>query len=284
MGDQISKKTISVVIPTRDQAKTIDDTIEVIKSAAAKLKDFDVEIVFVNERSKDNTEEVATKSLKGYPKYQVLHTDKNFVGNGKGLGVQLGMKMAKGDYKMFMDGDNSTPFSEIVKFLPYIGKYDMVIGNRYSDEASEPETNWFKAVWISAGDVLHVIIFGYSKYYRAKKKQGRLRQLVARGGNAAFTLLLGQNFTDQRCGFKLFTAEAADTMFPKLNILSWDFETEIYAMAKKYNYSIIQVPVTYNDDEEDSNFRPKDMINAFLAIFKVYFYTLRGDYRKEQKK
>lgn len=274
-------KTISVVISCRDQDDKIGQTIDHIKDVAKKIKDkYEIEIIFINERSKDNSEGVAREHLSDYPNHKMLATDKNYVGNGKGLGVEMGMIEARGDYRLFMDADNSTKFEEIFKFLPYFDKYDIILGTRYSNKVAVPSGNWFKSLWLAIIDVLQVIIYGHAKRYTAKKKQGRLRELVSRGGNLAFTLLLGQSFTDSRCGFKMYSAEASKKIFPLCQIKTWDFDTEALVLARRFKYKMIEVPVEWYDDAAASNFRLKDMINAFKAIFQIYIYTLTGKYRR----
>lgn len=272
------KKTISVVIPTRNQADKVGVTIDHIIKTAKQLKDFEVEIIFVNDRSTDNSEEVAKKHLKGYKNSQILNTDKSYVGNGKGLAVELGMTKAKGDYRLFMDADNSTKFEEIKKLIPFFDKYDVVLGTRYSSEVVIPSGNWFKSFWLAIVDVIQVIIYGHALRYTAKKKQGRLREFVSRGANLAFTVLLGQSFTDSRCGFKMYSKVASEKIFPLCRIKTWDFDSEALVLAKKFGYSMVEVPVEWYDDEAASNFKVKDMINGFTSIFYIRWNQLLGRY------
>lgn len=274
-------KTISVVIPTRDQGDKIGITIDHIKSVAKEMDSYEVEIIFVNDRSKDNSAEEAEKHLRDFPNHKILHTDKNYIGNGKGMAVEMGMIEAKGDYRLFMDADNSTKFEEVRKLIPYFDKYDIVLGTRYSKNVVVPSGNWLKSFWFAVVDVIQVLIYGHAKRYTAKKKQGRLRELVSRGANLAFTVLLGQSFTDSRCGFKMYSKEASEKIFPLCRIKSWDFDTEALVLARKFKYSMIEVPVEWFDDAVASNFRVSDMVNGFKAIFQIYGYILTGKYRKK---
>jgi len=275
----MSKQLISVIIPCKNQADKIDETISGIIKHERTLTDYDVEILFVNDRSTDNSVEIATRALKNYPNSSILHTDPKYVGNGKGMAVELGMTSAKGDYRLFMDADNSTKFSEIDKLIPYFKDYEVVLGTRYSKKVVVPTGNWFSSFWSACVDVIQVIIFGHAKRYTATTKQGRLRELVSRGGNLAFTVLLGQSFTDSRCGFKMYSKKASEAIFHKLTIKTWDFDTEALALVKKYKFSMIEVPVTWFDDAGASNFKVGDMINGFKAIFKVQWNMITGKYK-----
>lgn len=280
----MSKKIISAVIPCRTQEGKIGETIDHIIKTAKTIKDFDIEIVFVNDRSDDRSLEVATKALEKYPLKQILNTDKSYVGNGKGMAVELGMTKAKGDYRLFMDADNSTKFEEIAKLIPYFDKYDIVLGTRYSESVVIPAGNWFKSFWLAIVDVIQVIIYGHAKRYTARTKQGRLRELVSRGGNLAFTVLLGQSFTDSRCGFKMYSKAAAEKIFPLCRIKTWDFDSEALVLAKRFGFSMVEVPVVWYDDAGASNFELKDMVNAFKAIFLIRWNQILGRYGKPAQK
>lgn len=280
----MSKKIISVVIPCKNQEDKIGETIDHIKGTAQKLTDFGVEIIFVNDRSTDKSAEVAKKHLEDYPDSKILHTDQSYVGNGKGMAVELGMTEAKGDYRLFMDADNSTKFEEVKKLVPYFDKYDIVLGTRYSNDVVVPSGNWFKSFWLAIVDVIQVVVYGHALRYTAKMKQGRLREFVSRGGNLAFTILLGQSFTDSRCGFKMYSKKATEKIFPLCRIKTWDFDSEALVLAKKFDFSMIEVPVVWYDDAGASNFKIKDMLNSFKAIFVIRWNQLTGRYDKGKSK
>ena len=210
--------------------------------------------------------------------FRHLSTPEDLRGIGKGRAVKIGMLEAKSDLRLFMDADNSTSFKEVDKLLPYSDQYDIVIGTRYSAYASIPETKWLKGIIRGIKDVIDVLIFGYAKRYTATGKQGRIRQLVSRGGNLAFTVLLGQNFSDQRCGFKLFNKKASDIIFPRIQLDGFGFDTEIFVIAKKHRLSVIEVPVKWFDDADESNVSFKDALNSFKEIFQIYGFMLSGKY------
>lgn len=274
------KKILSVIIPGRNQGEALGKTIDDIAKHAKTLKDYEIELVYDDGHSDDDSIKVAESKRELFKHFQIVSDPPGV--RGKGFGLQYAMSQAKGDLKMFMDADNSTNFREIDKLLPYIDKYEVVMGTRYSNTVSTPERNWFKAFWRAFMEVIQVIIYGHAKSYTAKVKQGRFRQFISRGGNLAFTVLLGQSFSDTRCGFKLYTQEAADRIFPLLTIGTWDFDTEVLVLAKKFGYKVIEVPVVWYDDAAETNFSAKSMIDSFVAIFKIRFNLLKGVYNKQK--
>jgi dolichyl-phosphate beta-glucosyltransferase len=247
---------------------------------------FDIEVIVSDGNSTDETLQQILELEKKYSNLRHFEEKLTAKGeHGKGNGLKQGIALSKGDYVMFMDADNSTKFTEIKKFLPYVDKYDIIIGTRYSSQIKEPERKWFKAFSMAVKDVIDVIIFGHALRYKAIGKQGRWRQFVSRGGNLAFTVLLGQSFSDSRCGFKFFNGDLAREMFSKVTIPKWGFDTEIMVMAKNYKSKIIEVPVEWYDDAEDTNVNLKETLYSFVEIIKIRINLMRGVYsRKKQNK
>jgi hypothetical protein len=130
-----------------------------------------------------------------------------------------------------------------------------------------------------------VLIYGHAKNYAAKGKQGRLRQFISRGGNLAFTVLLNQSYIDQRSGFKLYRTGVAKILAGLQRIYGFGFDTEYLAIAQKYKFKIIEVPVEWYDSAATSTVDPiKDTLSSFEDIFKVQINLLLGKYSKKNIK
>src|SRR5205814_4986733 len=69
------------------------------------------------------------------------------------------------------------------------------------------------------------------------------RQLLGKIGNLIIQLLLVPGIWDTQCGFKAFTATAADALFSASVIDGWGFDVELLALAKRFGYSIKEVRV-----------------------------------------
>ncbi|RJO61466.1 glycosyltransferase [candidate division WS5 bacterium] len=278
---------LSVVIPCKNQAEGLKKTLNDILEHSKKITDIEIEVVFVDGDCSDNSPGVAESFKDKFKHMQILHEQDLEIHpgfSGKGAAVKAGMARAKGDIKMFMDADSSTPFKEIYKLLPYFnGEYDVIMGSRYIDKPLPATNNTLKAFWHSLKEVFEVLIYGYSKSNTMIKKQGRLRQLISRGGNLAFVVLLGQSFADTRCGFKAYKKEVAETLFGLQQLPGFGFDTELLVIAKKYHYKIIEVPVTWINDAEESNLTLIDGFKTFGEIFKIRWYKLSGRYSKKTK-
>jgi dolichyl-phosphate beta-glucosyltransferase len=54
---------------------------------------------------------------------------------------------------------------------------------------------------------------------------------------------------DSQCGFKLFTAEAAEALFGALQTAGFAFDVEVLLRAQARGYRIVEVPVNWADQE-----------------------------------
>lgn len=277
---------LSVIVPGRNQGRVLKKTFSDIEKHIKKF-DFQTEVVYIDGFSTDETPEVV-ESFKNKFKNFSVYKDGEGLNlpegvRGKGVGIKTGILRAKGEVRVFMDADSSTPFHEIDKLLPYFKEgYDIVMGSRYTSKPLPATNNTFKAFGKAVKEVFEVLIYGSSKSNITKKKQSRLRQLISRGGNLVFVVLLGQGFQDTRCGFKAYTREAAETLFGLQKIPGFGFDTEILVIAKKYGYKIIEVPVDWYEDAEDTTINPiKDSIKSFTEVFKIKWYALSGKYNEK---
>lgn len=284
---------LSIIIPFKNQCKVLEGTIKDLIKYTEKAP-FETQVIFADTHSTDGALELAKKYADELEHFEIVEpTDER---GGKGQGVHDGIAVAKGKYIMFMDADSSTPITEIDKLLPYIKDYDIVTGSRYIKEPRPYNPNYFFGLFHGIKSVIEVIIFGHARDYQAVGKQGRLRQLISRGGNLAFTVLLGQSYIDQRCGFKLYRAPVAKMLAGLQTIYGnsvngkdhgFGFDTEYWAIAQKFNFKTIEIPVYWYDSAATAIPNPiRDTIYSFKDIFRVQWNLLTGKYSKRniQKK
>jgi len=120
---------VTIVIPTKNEAKTIEKAIKTIKKYADEL-------LIVDGHSTDKTREIA------------LENNANVVldqGKGKGSGIRTGIKHAKNNIIVFIDADLSHEPSDIPKLVKPIKENhaDMVIASRRRGGSDDLEMNSF---------------------------------------------------------------------------------------------------------------------------------------------
>ncbi|MCQ9206119.1 MAG: glycosyltransferase, partial [Omnitrophica bacterium] len=90
-------------------------------------KKYSYEILVVNDGSKDRTVEVVKKLEDKIKNLKLISNNENY---GKGYVVKKSMLEAKGDYRLFMDADNSTSIDCLESFFTYFREgFDIVIGS-----------------------------------------------------------------------------------------------------------------------------------------------------------
>jgi dolichyl-phosphate beta-glucosyltransferase len=81
---------------------------------------------------------------------------------------------------------------------------------------------------------------------------------------------LGFPFLDTQCGFKLFTAESAAILFPKVTFDCAYFDAELLYVAYKKNIKIYEHPITWHH-HPDSHLPigPKRTIEILRQLFSI---------------
>lgn len=213
---------LSVVIPAYNEAERLPAT---LKATAAWLlaQGMSYEVLVVDDGSTDRTREIV-EAMRGELSH--VHLIESSPNQGKGHVVRVGMLTARGQVRLFMDADNSTPASELPKLLRAIELgADVAIGSRRTPGAC------FQA------------------------KPPLYRRLWSRLANRVVQAVLLDGIHDTQCGFKLFTAAAADATFQRCRTPGWGFDLEVLGLARRLGCRIAEVPVVWSDDRR-SRIRP----------------------------
>ncbi len=244
---------LSVIIPAYNEEKRLPKTLEEIDKYLSRQSypsidsgQASYEIIVVNDGSKDKTSEVVKNLELKIANLKLIDNKEN---HGKGYVVKQGMLEAKGEYRLFTDADNSTSIDQVEKMWAFFQQgYDIVIGSRDINGAkiAVPQP-WFRRL---LGDIFNLFV-----------------QIVSG--------LLG--IWDTQCGFKGFTKDAVENIFPKLTIDRWAFDVEILVLAKKLNYKIKEIPITWINDPE-SKVKLKGMIRMLKEVFQIKLNLLKGIY------
>lgn len=229
---------LSVIIPTYNEAEKILNTLSSIRDYLSG-KSYDWEVIVVNDGSTNNTAELVRGFIEKHDGFRLIDNQKN---QGKGYVVRQGMLEAKGDFRLFMDADGSTTIDHLDKFWPYTKQgSDIVIGSIEIEGAK---------------------IFEHAQWYR--RWLGRISKYLIR-----FMTGLWEIHDTQR-GFKVFTARAAEDIFPKVKIKRFGFDFEVLALAKKSGYKIKEAPVIWNNPK-GSTVGLKSYAATLKELIKVRF-------------
>ena len=121
------KPEISVLIPAVNEAEIIADVVSGVRAAMEKLNR-PYEILVIDDGSTDET------ALRAQSAGARVISHPYNIGNG--AAVKTGIRQAKGDILVMMDGDGQHNPEYIAPMLEKIGRYDMVVGARTSESES----------------------------------------------------------------------------------------------------------------------------------------------------
>lgn len=235
---------LSVIVPIFNEEKRIKSLKEII--AYLKRQKYSWEVIVVDDGSTDRTSKIL-KSLKKQLRFNLVSYSPNV---GKGFAIKTGMLKAKGEHRLFLDVDLSTPITELEKFLPYLKQYDIVIGSR-----------------------------------KLKTSQLITRQSFIREHSGKVFTLLSQkvlqiNVSDFTCGFKCFSSKAVKKTFSKQTINGWGFDSEILYIGKIAKHSIKEVPVIWRNAPGTKVKFPNAIISSFLELIKIRINSAKGLYNQ----
>lgn len=107
-------KKLSFVIPCYNSSKTITSVVQEIEDTMKNLKNYQYEIVLVNDYSGDNTFEVIRKLRSSNKRIIGIDLARNF---GQHAALMAGFHYVTGDVIVCLDDDGQTPANEVGKLL-----------------------------------------------------------------------------------------------------------------------------------------------------------------------
>lgn len=209
-----------------------------------KKQNYTYEVIIVDDGSTDESDEFVEDFVKDNPQFRLIKNNHL----GKAGAVTTGMLKAEGKYRLFTDMDQATPIGEIDKLLPYVNKYDIVIGSRSSNRKGAP---WTRAVMAWGMITLRNLIVGI------------------------------KDIKDTQCGFKLFNQKAAEKLFSKINSIhhgfkkisgsnvTAGFDVELLYLAEQMDLEIKEAPVNWLYVETRRVSPISDSIEGFLELITI---------------
>jgi glycosyltransferase involved in cell wall biosynthesis len=221
---------LSVVIPAYNEARRLPQTLDDVLAYLGR-QPYRAEVVVVDDGSTDETAQLARERSAPATEVRVLaHPDGR--NHGKGAAVRRGMAAARGQYRVFMDADNSTTLSHIEAFWPWFEQgYDVVIGSRGIAGA-------------------HVVI--HQPWYK---------ELGGKVGNRIIRALAAPGINDTQAGFKMFSQRCIEDILPRLTIERWGFDVELIVASRCRGYRVKELPITWRN-----NFASTVPASAYLQV------------------
>lgn len=201
---------LSVVIPAFNEIHRIEATLTAVQHYL-EGRDYSYEVIVVDDGSRDDTVARVEALAACWPALRVMRLPSN---QGKGAAVRTGCLEATGERVLFMDADHSTRIESLEDFLPHLdGRFEVVTGVRTYQEG---ESRARRIVGLGFLMLAHLIVF---------------RRAVV----------------DSQCGFKCFTREAVQAIFPRTHINGGTIDVEIIYYAHRLDLPIYFQPVEWRN-------------------------------------
>ncbi|MFR4128777.1 MAG: glycosyltransferase family 2 protein [Roseburia inulinivorans] len=111
-------KILSIVVPAYNVEKYLDRCLTSFEIDSILEK---IEVLVVNDGSKDHTADIAQKYCDKYPETYFLYNKEN---GGHGSGINYGIRYATGKYFKIVDGDDWLNKQELSAFVEMLGRID----------------------------------------------------------------------------------------------------------------------------------------------------------------
>lgn len=232
----------SVVIPTYNEEWRIIPTIGAIATHMCTLGE-PWELLIADDGSTDATIELVTDL--DLANLRIIPAKANA---GKGDAVRRGVLSADGEIILFADADQSTPIEQFERLADQLRSgADVVVGSRAAEGAEVTNKSIVRKIF--SGGLRFVVM-------------GVFRIPVA----------------DTQCGFKMFSKEAAHTLFERQLINDFSFDLEVLYLSRKFDMTTVEVPVEWID-APGSKVNPTKVAIEFLRdLVVIKRNDLQGKY------
>ena len=247
--------TLSLVIPCYNEEKTLEGCVESV--LAIQDENLELELIVVDDCSKDDSLNVARRLAERTPRMRVLHHEVN---QGKGAALRTGIAGATGDFVAIQDADREYDPQDLKRLIVPLreGLADVVLGSRF----------------LSSG--YHRVLY----YWHS---------LGNRFLTTLSNMLTDLNLTDMETCYKVFRREIIQSI--KIEENRFGFEPEVVAKIAQMRLRVYEMGISYRGRTyaEGKKIGMRDGWRALYCILKYnlpqvpiaiqfLFYTLIGGF------
>ena len=140
------QELLSIIVPCHNEEATVQDFLDAVNQKTHKM-DIQIEILFVDDGSKDKTREVLMSlQEQNRQRIKVIIFSRNF---GKEAAILAGLEYCKGDYAVVMDADLQDPPELLPEMLGYLKNdaYDVVATRRRNRKGEAAIVSLFSGIF-----------------------------------------------------------------------------------------------------------------------------------------
>lgn len=216
----------------------------VVREGLAKLPRFadDLELVVIDDGSRDRTGDIADRLAAEDPRVRVVHHRPN---RGYGGAIRSGLTTATRPYVFFTDGDQQFDLDDLERLLPLLDRADVVVG------------------------------------YRPRRADPPKRLFIAWVYNTLIRILFAAPFRDVDCAFKLFRRDVLDRVpLSRVRSNGAFFSPELLLVLRAAKVPIAQVAVRHfprrTGEEKGATLRVVLRAMRDLLLLRLRLWRARG--------
>lgn len=227
-----------MVIPCFNEEQRLPRTVEQVERFLDARKT-PYELILVDDGSRDGTRKVMDAAASSHQGVRVEALPHN---RGKGRALAVGVAAAQGDEILVTDADLSTPIEELAKLEAALrGGAGIAIASR-ALRGSKVEIS-----------------------------QPIYRVLMGKGFNLVVQAVLLPGIWDTQCGFKLFRADVAHSVFARLITDGFGYDPEVLYRARKQGVKIAEVPVVWRNSAPTKVSAVRSSLDMLRHVIRLRF-------------
>lgn len=234
---------LSIVIPAMNEAERIGESLRALQDGLpASAAPWEIRVV--DDGSTDETPKIVSELAARDPRI-VLQREPH---RGKGGALRAGLLAARGELRFMCDADLSMPVSELPRFIAAVpSQCDLAIGSREGEGARR------------VGEPEH------------RHAMGRVFNLLVRLSGLS-------GIQDTQCGFKMFSARAAEAIVPRLTLDGWAIDIEMLVIATKQGLRVREIPIEWHYRERSRVSPVRDSLRMSRDVLRIRRNALLGRY------
>jgi glycosyltransferase involved in cell wall biosynthesis len=166
---QRGSQSITVAIPALNEEKNIEGAVRSVLAAAARVPELQVEIIVVDDGSRDRTADIVRGLEQQYSNVRMIQNPQNI---GLGASIRRAIDAAGMEKFLFIPGDNDIPLSTLELLFRNAYAADVVMTYFHNDEQRGRMryllSNLFRVIYTTTFDLYVVYVNGPAVYPAAK--------------------------------------------------------------------------------------------------------------------
>ncbi|MDO5561268.1 MAG: glycosyltransferase [bacterium] len=240
------RKKAVIIIPTYNEKENVQKIVPQIFAVVEKIKNYQVEILVVDDTSPDKTYEAVKKMQQKFPRlHLLLNKEKAGLGGAYAKGMAEAFNKLKADYVFEFDADGSHDPQKLPEFFTKLDEgYDFVIGGRYRHGGSI-DPDW-----------------------------PLLRKFYSIVGNfVIMTVLTDFRIGDWTSGYRAISKKVYQSVIDEMGderFSGYTWQIGFLHKAVRKNFKITEVPIHFKDRQiGESKLGSEYIKNTLYYIFKA---------------